>query len=53
MAELSPAPADDRGHDDSQSRAGDPAIYLYAVAKFSRHFGGSPDRLNFDDVRTS
>jgi site-specific recombinase XerD len=26
--------------------------YLYAVAKFSRHFGRSPDRLNFDDVRT-
>jgi integrase len=26
--------------------------YLYAVAKFSRYFGRSPDRLNFDDVRT-
>src|SRR4051812_12938360 len=25
--------------------------YVSAVAKFSRHFGGSPDRLNLEDVR--
>jgi len=25
--------------------------YLYAVAKFSRHFGRSPDRLGMEDVR--
>ena len=25
--------------------------YLYAVAKFSRHFGHSPDRLGLEDVR--
>lgn len=24
--------------------------YLYAVAKFSRHFGRSPDRLGLDEV---
>jgi hypothetical protein len=26
--------------------------YLYAVAKFSRHFGRSPDRLGLEEVRT-
>jgi integrase/recombinase XerD len=26
--------------------------YVYAVAKFSRHFGRSPDRLGVDDVRS-
>jgi len=26
--------------------------YIYAVAKFSRHFGRSPDRLGVEDVRT-
>ena len=25
--------------------------YLYAVGKFSRHFGRSPDRLGFEEVR--
>ena len=25
--------------------------YLHAVAKFSRHFGRSPDRLGLEDVR--
>ena len=25
--------------------------YIYAVAKFSRHFGRSPDRLDLEDVR--
>ena len=25
--------------------------YVSAVAKFSRHFGGSPDQLNLEDVR--
>jgi integrase/recombinase XerD len=26
--------------------------YIYAVRKFSRHFGRSPDRLGVEDVRT-
>jgi integrase/recombinase XerD len=26
--------------------------YLYAVAKYSRHFGRSPDRLGLQEVRT-
>lgn len=26
--------------------------YIYAVAKFSRHFGRSPDRLGLEDVRS-
>ncbi len=25
--------------------------YIYAVAKFSRHFGQSPDRLGLEEVR--
>ena len=25
--------------------------YVYAVAKFSRHFGKPPDRLDVEDVR--
>jgi integrase/recombinase XerD len=25
--------------------------YIYAIAKFSRHFGSSPDRLNLEQVR--
>src|SRR5260370_38063094 len=25
--------------------------YIYAVRKFSRHFGASPDRLGIEDVR--
>jgi hypothetical protein len=25
--------------------------YLYAVAKFSRHFGRAPDRLDLEEVR--
>jgi integrase/recombinase XerD len=25
--------------------------YIYAVRKFSRHFGASPDRLGVEDVR--
>ena len=25
--------------------------YIYAIAKFSRHFGCSPDRLNLEQVR--
>jgi hypothetical protein len=25
--------------------------YLYAVSKFSRHFGAPPDRLGIEDVR--
>lgn len=26
--------------------------YLYAVTNFSRHFGGAPDRLGLEDVRS-
>jgi hypothetical protein len=25
--------------------------YVYAIRKFSRHFGSSPDRLGIEDVR--
>lgn len=25
--------------------------YIYAIAKFSRHFGYAPDRLSFEQVR--
>ncbi len=46
-----PAPAHDRRHDDPQSVAGEQQSYLYAVAKFSRHFGRSPDRLDLEEVR--
>ena len=45
------APAHDRGHDGPQSVAGDAAILPHAVAKFSRYFGRSPDRLDLEDVR--
>jgi integrase/recombinase XerD len=27
--------------------------YIYAVRRFSRHFGTSPDRLGVEDVRRS
>ena len=52
MAELSPLRR--RMIDDMMIRNLSPATqqsYIYAVAKFSRHFGCSPDRLGFDDVR--
>lgn len=41
------ASSHDRGHDGPQSFAGDPN----AVAKFSRYFGRSPERLGLEDVR--
>ncbi|MCF6098513.1 hypothetical protein L2252_03615 [Mesorhizobium muleiense] len=28
-------------------------FYVHAVAKFSRHFGRSPERLGLEDVRAS
>jgi transposase-like protein len=52
MAEISPLRR--RMIDDMMIRNLSPATqqsYLYAVAKFSRHFGRSPDRLSFDEVR--
>jgi integrase len=52
MAEISPLRR--RMIDDMmipQSVADDTASYLYAVAKFSRHFGRSPDRLGLEEVR--
>ena len=52
MAETSPLRR--RMIDDMMIRNLSPATqqsYLYAVAKFSRHFGRSPDRLGVDDVR--
>jgi hypothetical protein len=52
MAEISPLRR--RMIDDMMIRNLSPATqqsYLYAVAKFSRHFGRSPDRLGFDEVR--
>jgi integrase/recombinase XerD len=52
MAEISPLRR--RMIDDMMIRNLSPATqqsYLYAVAKFSRHFGRSPDRLGFEEVR--
>ena len=52
MAEISPLRR--RMIDDMTVRNLSPATqqsYLYAVAKFSRHFGRSPDRLGLEDVR--
>ena len=51
MAELSPLRR--RMIDDMMIRNLSPTTqqsYLYAVAKFSRHFGRSPDKLMLDDV---
>ena len=52
MTELSPLRR--RMIDDMTIRNLSPATqrsYLHAVAKFSRYFGRSPDRLGLDDVR--
>ena len=52
MAEISPLRR--RMIDDMMIRNLSPATqqsYLYAVAKFSRHFGRSPDRLDLEEVR--
>jgi integrase/recombinase XerD len=52
MAEISPLCR--RMIDDMMIRNLSPATqqsYIYAVAKFSRHFDRSPDRLGFDEVR--
>ncbi|MBM3096416.1 site-specific integrase, partial [Ensifer sp. T173] len=51
MAEMSPLRR--RMIEDMTVRNLSPATqqsYLYAVAKFSRHFGRSPDRLGLDEV---
>src|SRR5205823_13093349 len=52
MAEISPLRR--RMIGDMMIRNLSPATqqsYLYAVAKFSRHFGHSPDRLGVEEVR--
>ena len=52
MAEMSPLRR--RMIEDMTIRNLSPATqqsYLYAVSKFSRHFGRSPDRLGVEDVR--
>ena len=52
MAEISPLRR--RMIDDMMIRNLSPATqqsYLYAIAKFSRHFGHSPDRLGLKEVR--
>ena len=52
MAELSPLRR--RMIEDMTIRNLSPATqrsYVHAVAKFSRHFGRSPDRLDLEDVR--
>ncbi|MGA7198679.1 phage integrase N-terminal SAM-like domain-containing protein, partial [Roseiarcus sp.] len=52
MAEISPLRR--RMIEDMTIRNLTPATqqsYLYAVSKFSRHFGHSPDRLGVEDVR--
>jgi integrase/recombinase XerD len=53
MAEVSPLRR--RMIEDMTVRNLSPATqrsYVYAVAKFSRFFGRSPDRLNMEDVRS-
>jgi hypothetical protein len=53
MAEMSPLRR--RMIEDMTIRNLSPATqqsYVYAVSKFSRHFGRSPDRLGVEDVRT-
>jgi integrase/recombinase XerD len=53
MAELSPLRR--RMIEDMTVRNLSPATqrsYIHAVAKFSRYFGCSPDRLGLEDVRT-
>ena len=45
------SPAHDRRHDDPQLSQATQQSYIYAVRKFSRHFGRSPDRLGIEDVR--
>lgn len=52
MAEISPLRR--RMVEDMTVRNLSPATqqsYIYAVAKFSRHFGRSPDRLDLEDIR--
>ena len=52
MAAISPLPR--RMIDDMMVRNLSPSTqqsYIYAVAKFSRHFDRSPDRLGLEDVR--
>jgi hypothetical protein len=52
MAEISPLRR--RMIDDMTIRNLSPATqrsYLHAVAKFSRHFGRPPDRLDLEDAR--
>src|SRR5207342_2999659 len=46
-----PTPDGYRGHDRPQHVAGAQRSYISAVAKFSRYFGRSPDRLTLEDVR--
>ena len=49
-----PSPLRRRMIDDMTVRNLSPATqrsYIHAVAKFSRYFGRSPDRLDIEDVR--
>ncbi|GLS34099.1 Phage integrase, N-terminal SAM-like domain [Mesorhizobium albiziae] len=53
MAELSPLRR--RMIEDMTVRNLSPATqrsYIHAVAKFSRYFGRSPERLGLEDIRT-
>jgi hypothetical protein len=57
MTEVKPAMSTLRRRmiDDMTLRNLSPAkqrSYLHGVTKFSRHFGGAPDRLGLEDVRS-
>ena len=51
MAEMSPLPPHDRGHDRPQSVAGDAAILPVCGYEVQPIFSRSPDRLSVEDVR--
>jgi integrase/recombinase XerD len=42
---------DDRGHTIRNLSWATQLSYIYAVAKFSRHFNPSPERLGMEEVR--
>jgi hypothetical protein len=51
-ASLTAAPTHDRRHGSSQHVTEHAKGHIRAVKNFSKHFGKSPDKLTFEDVRT-